>query len=872
MQKQENFLKNQAKNARKAKNTFWQAWHNRLKSKDRDEVLSRARKAGEMCIAVLLGLALSGGEMPMSTYPLGIALICGIYKYYAAAFAGALIGALSADIGKEYIFAYVAAFIIRLLMSLPRTSREADRDRERSNRSADEESGKLDGKGATWRYRARVLLLRALRLSADTPYVGIKEIISASGLRLIISVVGGFVAGLFLLISNEFSYYSLWTLFFLMLVCPIVSLMLSGVLDGGRCGALMGNISIAFAMLLCVISAGEGQIFGIMLSPMLALFFTLVSARSRGIAAGLFMAIGTGLGFDARFVPMLIMAVIAYMMLCEIRLSIAMATVAGVCIFWSYYFSDMASFVAVLPPSLIAIPLFLIFDKFTDKGEVRECEHKRENEYFAKSVSEESKNMAVRAKVSSLTEAFSSLSDSIRAISDKFSRPDALGLRAITDEGFRDVCEGCPNFDVCFGAEYDRTMEVSGKITSALHKKGHVAPSDLGEDFSHICVRKRKLCDKMNSLLAERTERFIRGEKMWAFASSYDDIKDILQDAVEAQPDEYECDTVMGGKVYEYLKSAGYYADGVVVCGKRCKRVMLKGISIKGGSHDESALSLCRGISDILGVNMIGPVFEVGDDGMLMLFSAKPKLSAICSSAVRAAFEGEMCDGGELRPFDDDIAERRSEESGDVTNYFITDSSYFYSLIADGMGSGHEAAFSAGICSMFCEKMLCAGNRSDITIRMLNNFLRAENSRRGTECSVTVDLFELDLMLGVASFIKSGASPTYILRGGEVYRIAAKTMPVGITKNPDIKVNKFDMRSGDLVLMMSDGVCGESDECEWIVEMLCGVRLPESAEACLYEGEKFTSALVEKIMTEAESKMRLSGRRDDISLSAVLIV
>ena len=178
---------------------------------------------------------------------------------------------------------------------------------------------------------------------------------------------------------------------------------------------------------------------------------------------------------------------------------------------------------------------------------------------------------------------------------------------------------------------------------------------------------------------------------------------------------------------------------------------------------------------------------------------------------------------------------------------------------------------SAGISSVFCEKMLMAGNRADITIRMLNNFLRGENSRRGVECSVTVDLFELDLMLGVASFIKSGAAPTYILRGGEVYRIASKTMPVGIIKNPDIKVTRFDMRRGDLVLMMSDGISGESDECEWIAHALCEAGVPD-ATGDILQIEEFISSLRDKLLNMAGEKMRAADKFDDVSLSVVLII
>ena len=881
MQNQEEFSKNEANSSKLKETRIFSNMHQKLKSVSTQEARTRAIKLACVVTSFALALMLSGSRMAFETYPLAISLICGMGRYYFPAFLGALFGGFVNEVGREYIFAYIAVFGIRLFISMPfMPSLSLQKTTESVSTSDDEEYvlDELEGESGGVLYKLKRFFCKLLRIpEIEGEKKARRGFFENVGLRLIISATGGFVCGLFVLIQTDFSYYSLSTLLFLTFICPLLGWLFSGLFDKNiPLGGAMSTLSIAAAMLFSTYAARELAIFTLTLAPMFAMLFTLISCKLRGIASGLLMAALLGIMFDIRFVPMLMISCIAYFMLREIKLSIAMASVVGVCLVWSYYFSDIDSFVAVLPPTLIALPLFLMFDKYIKStGEENFFIHE-ENKYFAKSVSEESKNQAVRAKVSSLSEAFSSLSKVINSLSDKFSRPDMLGIRAITDEGFSRVCEGCPNFDVCYGAEYNRTVEAAGKITSALHRRGHVDGEDLGESFRSVCVRQKKLVEQMNSLCSERTQSILLNHTTGIFSSSYDDIKEILQDAIETGNEEYECDTEVGAKIYEYLKNAGYGADGVVVCGKRCKRVMLKGVKISGDAQSEGAASLCKTISEIAGVRMIGPVFEVGDDGTLMLFSAKPRFSAICSSGRRAMFESRLTydDSGftQVNPFEESINEKRDELCGDVTNAFLTDTSYFYSLISDGMGSGMEAAFSAGICSVFCEKMLMAGNRSDITIRMLNNFLRSENSRRGSECSVTVDLFELDLMLGIASFIKSGAAPTYILRSGEVYKISSKTMPVGIIKNPDIKVTKFDMKAGDLVLMMSDGVCGEGEDCEWIIEALCNTRLPENMAAMLEEGEKFADAFKEKIFDLATEKMKNTGKFDDISVSVVLII
>jgi stage II sporulation protein E len=204
-----------------------------------------------------------------------------------------------------------------------------------------------------------------------------------------------------------------------------------------------------------------------------------------------------------------------------------------------------------------------------------------------------------------------------------------------------------------------------------------------------------------------------------------------------------------------------------------------------------------------------------------------------------------------------------------MTEAFITDNSYFYSLISDGMGSGATAAYTSGVCAMFIEKMLSAGNRADITIRMLNNVIRSENMGWGDECSATVDLLELDLMRGSAAFIKSGAAPTYIAREGTVYKISSRTMPVGIIKDADARITKFDTKKGDVIVMMSDGCCHDSDDCPWLVEYLCAYMT--NSRRTVTVGEELCERLKEEILSEALKNAPEGEERDDISVSVIVV-
>ena len=95
----------------------------------------------------------------------------------------------------------------------------------------------------------------------------------------------------------------------------------------------------------------------------------------------------------------------------------------------------------------------------------------------------------------------------------------------------------------------------------------------------------------------------------------------------------------------------------------------------------------------------------------------------------------------------------------ETVNVFVSRKDYFYALISDGMGTGEDAAFTSELCSVFLEKMLGAGNSIETSLKMLNGFIRSKSRASSAgECSATVDLLELDLLTGSASFVKSGAT------------------------------------------------------------------------------------------------------------------
>lgn len=157
-----------------------------------------------------------------------------------------------------------------------------------------------------------------------------------------------------------------------------------------------------------------------------------------------------------------------------------------------------------------------------------------------------------------------------------------------------------------------------------------------------------------------------------------------------------------------------------------------------------------------------------------------------------------------------------------------------FSFISDGMGSGKEAAVTSGLCALFLQKLLPVnvgvGTPVDVTLNMLNGFLRSRNTCTAVECASTIDLCRLDLVKCRANFYKCGAAPTYIFRDGSLFKLRSRTVPIGIVGDVDIGRIDMELCPGDVIVMVSDGVTQGREECPELFEHLRTRLLTHSAE------------------------------------------
>ena len=780
------------------------------RKRERTEVLRQEhlQKAFLECIhfggACLLGQA----PMPFGTYPLGFALLCGGGRHMWSVLLGLIVAAVwQLPDPAVYICAYVAAALARLCIW-------AAFERKREDGRATEGSSTLHGatveqlppkpKRLPKTRIGRFFMQKNAASNAQENAPLADAVQSLLGepmrLRLLTGGICAFVVGLSRILMGGFQYYDLFATLFLILTVPAGTLVYAGGLLQDHTHVWIDRISRG-ALLFSLVFAAKGIFFvGIPLEVILAFFFALYVCTEESAALSTAQGLLCGLAVSPIYAPAYLLASLAFRFFLEIGKSgVGFAVAALAMLSWSVYAGDASLLLTHLPATLLSGSVMTVLLRFRVKTAAPQAENERETEQLRQRL-EGARFRDANDRFRGISDAFSALSEVFYNLSDRFRRPGALDLRRVCDGSFDSFCADCPNKTVCWGLEYDLTLEAVGKLVSALQTKGRVGRAQVPQSLCNRCQKVDAIIARINEECARLTGEMLRNNRTEIFAMDYESAADIINDALEEDDGEYRFDDEQAAKIAEYLYDAGVTMQGVTVYGNRRRRILVRGASLE---HAKVSLETLRGDLGELCDRKLGiPVFESDGERSTVVLQAEQRISVI------GAQNNFSADGG---------------VSGDTVNLFSNKQDFYYALINDGMGAGKEAAMTSGLCSVFLEKMLRAGNRAATSLKMLNNMIRSRGVDSSRECSSTVDLLEIDLMTATASFLKSGAAPSFVVRGKAVHRLQAGTVPIGILGTLDVHASTFYLKEGDTVILVSDGILQDDADAEELVSYLSTV-------------------------------------------------
>jgi stage II sporulation protein E len=124
-------------------------------------------------------------------------------------------------------------------------------------------------------------------------------------------------------------------------------------------------------------------------------------------------------------------------------------------------------------------------------------------------------------------------------------------------------------------------------------------------------------------------------------------------------------------------------------------------------------------------------------------------------------------------------------------------------ILSDGMGAGQAAFDESSMVVEVLEELLCAGFPKETAFQMLNTAMVM--GREEVKFS-TIDMVEFNLETAECELSKAGGSTTFIKRADGVECIKSTSLPVGVMSKHEIDYTHRQLQSGDMVIMMTDGV------------------------------------------------------------------
>ena len=754
------------------------------------------RELGYDILIFTIGFLFSRCHIIFGAHPLGLAFVCCLPTSVWSALIGAAIGALSMGM-DGIIFAAVSAIAAFLRAAISVSERDGS-------------SKGIFSEGLLLRMSMAVIC-GFISGAYEVMLSGLNESTLLFGISMVIlpPILCFIFSGLF---NSECTLRSV-------VMDKSISLSAIRTKENKNYSQLIFQLSFLMLVFFIGLSFRGVDIFGVSISYVFCGLTTLLTAKRFGAIRGMAVGFASSLGISGTLSVAFALAGLGAGVIFGVGNGYAILAGGGALCAYSAYAAGLSGLLATLPEYIIASTVaFPILKNI----EASKKEEKTDN---PKKEADDMVGTMALAYQSEYSENMDMLDVSLKSIAEtvkNFCHPK----QELTFSDYRDMivgiaechCIGCSGSGLCSAEGIRPCIKNADKIASLLLDKKRILPEDLNTD-TEFCQMAKVIAESINRECARREEENIKLRIGSGFTEQYEIISKLLEGAKIADTIEKSADNKTSEELTKMIEEFGLTNGRICVFGKRRKRVI---VAAEDPSGEKIASDKLRAnIENVIQVNLGSPRFFRKGSMVVMECDAKRAYS------VSAAYASSTRQGEEI--------------SGDSIDFFESQNDYFCAIISDGMGSGEVAKRTSEFVCNFIKSAKDISESQDSILHMINHSIRT----RGEECSASVDLFQLDLINGGGTFIKSGAAPSYIKRDSSIFRIRSKTAPIGLMAGIDSEKTKAEIKSGDYIIMMSDGIADETDDAPWLL-LLLGEKTAKSpkeyAQLILEEAKKNTNS------------------------------
>jgi stage II sporulation protein E len=438
----------------------------------------------------------------------------------------------------------------------------------------------------------------------------------------------------------------------------------------------------------------------------------------------------------------------------------------------------------------VAIVLFLLtpqlFTERVAKYIPGTTEHSAEQQQYMRKMRD-----VTAQRVAKFSTVFEALSNSFSNIEGKVEDLDSereldYFLSNVTEK----TCQTCFKKEHCWTKNFNTTYDQMKEIMHEMDNNNGVIPGKLTRHWEKYCTRSQRVLDAMQQELTfyqanQKLKRQVQ-ESRRLVAEQLLGVSEVMGDFAKEIQRERENHHKQEEQILEAIQEFGIHIEQVEIYSLEQGNVDIDMTIPYCGGHGECEKLIAPMLSAILGETILVNSEECSSypNGFCHVTFRSAKAYAVDTGVAHAAKDGGLV-------------------SGDSYSMIELGGGKLAIAISDGMGNGERAHHESQETLQLLQKILQSGIEEKVAIKSVNSVL---SLRTTDEIFSTLDLAMIDLQNAAVKFLKIGSTPSFIKRGNKVNKIQASNLPMGILQEFEVDVVSEQLKAGDLLIMMSDGV------------------------------------------------------------------
>lgn len=507
------------------------------------------------------------------------------------------------------------------------------------------------------------------------------------------------------------------------------------------------------------------------------------------------------------------------------RWGVAIGFLLGTSIF-ALYGTSMEEVWATLRESVVAMLLFLFtpeaFFRMVARYIPGTAEHESSRQEYIRRLRD-----ITAAKVEQFAELFNELSRSFREDARRTRREEEAQINYFLSEVMEGSCKMCRHYQQCWEKQFFKTYQGMTDLMAMVELQGDQKPLRVPRSWAEHCIRADKVLGLIRQGYSSYEKDMYWREKLRETRRLVSDqlsgVAEVMGNLAADIRREARAMTSQEEQIHQALEELGLSIQRVEVISLEEGKV-----EIEVTLPHADALDECRKLIAPLLTEIVGePIAVHRKMTRGQASGAVVTLGSAQRYEVKTGVAGTAKGGHWL--------------SGDSYCYMNLGTGKYAVAVSDGMGNGERAQQESQAALQLLRHLLQSGIREDQAVKTVNAIL---SLRSTDEMFATIDLAIVDLNTAHARFLKIGSTPGFIKRGREVITVSAANPPIGILREIDVETVEEQLRPGDLLIMVTDGIYDAprhaADKERWMKRLI--------SEIDTRDPQGFADLLLEKVI------------------------